>query len=76
MDGEGEACGRGKGAAGDAWNSGGERNRLEVGDDPDGWAPPVGETERGEVGWAGGEGVGPSRIWAGSGKREKKDMEG
>jgi hypothetical protein len=28
------------------------------------------------VGWAGGEGVGPSRIWAGSGKRERKGYGG
>ena len=76
MDGEGEACGRGKGAAGDAWNSGGERNRLEVGDDPDGWAPPVGgrEERKGwEAGLGRGKGVGRrvEVFWA-AGKKGKK----
>jgi hypothetical protein len=55
LGGEGKRCGRGgcrdRGGAGRSWP--GEMGAPEVGDDPDKWAPPVGECVRegeGEVG--------------------------
>ena len=73
-------AGRGRGAGGGEGGQRGERwfrrwlapgrGRLEVGDDPDRWAPPVGLHERGERVAAAWAGVGRAR------RRERKERVG